>query len=62
MTDLRSLKPTTVSGIKSLAKQIRKRNGLTHAAALDVAAKQAGFASWLMAHRELRGSGEANHD
>lgn len=62
MTDINDLKPKTMSGIKSLARKIKKRNGLTHAAALDTAAKKAGFASWLAARHELRRSEEISHD
>ncbi len=48
-----NLKPGTIAGIKSLAKQIKKRDGITHAQALDAAARQAGFASYKDAFKKL---------
>ncbi len=43
MRPLDTLRPTTVAGIKRLAKQIGKRDGIKHGHALDAAALQAGF-------------------
>lgn len=43
---IEDLKPKTVSGIKSLAKKLKKRDGITYALALEAAARQAGFASY----------------
>lgn len=48
-----SIKPTTVEGIKRLAKQIKRERALTHTAALHEAAKQAGFQNWQHAHKAL---------
>ena len=39
-------RPKTIKGIKSLATRIKKRDGLRHCAALDLAAAQAGFANY----------------
>lgn len=52
MSDL-SVKPTTVVGIKRLAKQIKKAEGLTHVAALDRAAQSADFENFRHAQRVL---------
>lgn len=51
--DLNDLKPTTVEGIQSLARQLKKRDGITHTEALDMAAKQGGFKRWAHAVRVL---------
>lgn len=52
---LARLKPTTLSGIKSLAKGLKRAEGLKHAVALDRAAVQAGFANWTDATRSFAG-------
>jgi hypothetical protein len=44
--DIKVLKPTTLSGIKSLAKQLKRASDLTHSEALDAAARQAGHDNW----------------
>jgi len=48
-----SIKPTTLDGIKRLAKHIGRSQALQHAKALDVAAAQAGFASYAAARTAL---------
>lgn len=47
------LRPTTRSGIKSLARSL-KTPGLTHQQALDAASMQAGFENWAAANRALK--------
>lgn len=37
------LRPKTITGIKNLAKDLKKRDGIQHYRALDAAARQAGF-------------------
>lgn len=53
MRDLDSIKPTTIDGIKQLAKKIKKARNIQHAKALDVAAHQAGFANFRHAQNQL---------
>ena len=43
MTNIEGLTPTTIDGVKRLAKRLKKARGLKHAVALDRAAIQAGF-------------------
>lgn len=47
------LKPTTMDGLKRLAKRIKRERGIQHAEALEVAARQAGFASFHAARAAL---------
>lgn len=51
MTD--HIKPSTLKGIKRLAKQIGRDQGIRHTAALEVAARQAGFTNYADALRSL---------
>jgi hypothetical protein len=51
--DLSKLTPGTLEGIKRLANKIKKRDGIQHAQALEVAARQAGFSSFALAQRTL---------
>lgn len=48
-----TLKPTTHVGIKSLAREIKRTLRVTHYAALDLAAKQSGFASYRAAFNAM---------
>lgn len=48
-----SIRPTSLVGIKKLAKQIKKSAGIPHAAALDAAAEVANFANYKNAQRRL---------
>lgn len=48
-----TLRPTTLEGIKRLAKRIGREQGLRHAEALEVAAKQAGYATYHAARQAL---------
>jgi hypothetical protein len=52
--NIENLKPTTMDGIKSLAKKIKKRDGIQHAKALDAAAFQAGYQNFRHAQNQLR--------
>ena len=51
--DVRSIKPTTLDGIKRLAKAIKRDTGLQHAKALEAAAAQAGYPSFHAARAAL---------
>jgi len=51
----KDVKPTTLEGVKRLAKQIKKDTGVTHSAALEEAAKAAGYENYQAA---IRGLGE----
>lgn len=53
MTDLDQLQPRTLEGVKRLAKQIKRREGIAYADALDLAAQQAGCADFHTARIEL---------
>ncbi|MCJ9428566.1 hypothetical protein [Kordiimonas marina] len=46
---LEDIKPTTIEGIKRLAKQLKKAEGLKHTDALNRAARQAGYADFAQA-------------
>lgn len=50
---LASIKPTTITGMKSLAKQLKKHYGYAHHVALDMAAKQAGYENFQHARNKL---------
>lgn len=54
LDQLHALTPTTLSGIKSLAKQLARATGLQHARALDAASRQAGHKDWSTALKALR--------
>lgn len=53
MKSLDQIHPTTLVGIKRLAKQLKSARGITHAAALNEAAKAAGFQNFANAQRNL---------
>jgi len=48
-----AIRPTTLTGIKTLAKELKVRNGIRHSAALDKAAQVAGYQNFAHAHRQL---------
>ncbi len=48
-----TIRPTTITGIKTLAKELKVSEGLRHAAALDKAAKVAGHQNFAHARRQL---------
>tara|TARA_R110001606_G_scaffold8255_2_gene36160 strand:+ start:2439 stop:3752 length:1314 start_codon:yes stop_codon:yes gene_type:complete len=48
-----NVRPSSIAGIKRLAKQIKKDQGIQHAAALDMAAKAASFENFKHARRSL---------
>jgi hypothetical protein len=49
----RDIHPTTIAGIKRLARSIKRERGNTHLAALDVAAQAAGFSNFRHAENAL---------
>lgn len=49
----KSVRPSTIDGIKSLAKSIKRDKGIKHSEALDCAAQSAGFNNFIHASREL---------
>lgn len=48
-----NLKPTTLNGIRSLAKDLKKELKCKHGAALNIAAKQAGYENYTHAQKQL---------
>ena len=48
-----SIRPSTVDGIKSLAKKIKRERNVTHMEALDLASRQAGYENFVHAKRKL---------
>jgi hypothetical protein len=48
-----SIRPSTMVGIRSLANELKRDRGIKHSAALDVAAKQAGFEGYRHAQNVL---------
>lgn len=48
-----SIRPSTVDGIKQLAKKIKRERRTTHTEALDVASRQAGYENFVHARRQL---------
>lgn len=51
------IRPSSIEGIKQLAKRLKKSRGIQHAAALDEASKAAGFENHKHARRSLEGGG-----
>lgn len=49
-----TIKPTTLAGIKRLAKTIKRERRIAHIEALDMAAKAAGYDNFNHARNELR--------
>jgi hypothetical protein len=54
MNMLEHVRPTTLSGIKLLAKSLNRAEGLQHTRALDQASRQAGFQNWPHARKNLK--------
>ena len=54
------LRPTTLDGVKSLAAQLRKQNGIKHSSALDIAAKAANCSNFRNAQKVLPARGSAD--
>jgi len=48
-----TLKPTTLAGIKTLAKDLKRLQNLKHQPALELAAQQAGYSNFKHAHQAL---------
>lgn len=55
------LRPTTIEGIKSLATELRKKQGCKHSLALDLAAREARFQSFRHAQQTLGPRRAAEH-
>jgi hypothetical protein len=53
MQSIQNLTPTTIEGVKRLAKRLKKAGDLNQSKALDLAAIQAGFADYRSANRAL---------
>ena len=51
-----NIQPSTIGGIKRLAKQLKKANGVPHHQALDVAAQKASFENFAHARNQLQNS------
>ena len=49
-----NVRPTTLSGIKSLAKHLKVSEGVSHAAALDLAARRASYENFRHARNRLQ--------
>lgn len=49
------VKPSTLKGIKKLAKKIKRRDGIKHTDALEDAARAAGYTNYQAAFNELGG-------
>lgn len=50
-----SIRPSSLDGIKSLAKKLKQQRSIRHTEALEVASRQAGFESFVHARRLLSG-------
>lgn len=53
MSDLDQLRPQTLEGIKSLAWDIKRRDGIKYGQALQKVARQCGYNSWQHAREQL---------
>lgn len=51
-----TIQPSTIGGIKRLAKQLKKANGVPHHEALDIAARSASFENFSHARNQLQNS------
>jgi hypothetical protein len=51
----KSVRPSTIDGIKSLAKSLKREKAIKHAEALNLAAQAAGFNNFAHARRDLEG-------
>lgn len=49
--------PTTLEGLKKLAKKIKRESGYTHTDCLEIAAKRMGYDCYTHARRELHDDG-----
>ena len=54
-----SIRPSTLDGVKQLAKKIRREQNITHTQALEAASRQAGYENFVHAKRQL-GAGPAS--
>ncbi len=53
-------RPTTLGGVKRLAKRIKRAQGITHNRSLNIAAAQSGFSDFDEARRKLAPSVDLN--
>jgi hypothetical protein len=44
----------TLANIKKRAKKVKKEKGITHIAALEILARENGFANWMNCQRALK--------
>ncbi|MCU6453057.1 DUF5623 domain-containing protein [Sphingomonas sp. A2-49] len=51
----KTIRPSTIDGIKSLAKSLKRDKGIKHNEALDLAAQAAGYSNFTNANREIGG-------
>lgn len=58
----KTLTPRTLAGIKSLAKDIKRTQGVSHTSALETAARQAGFQNFQHARHALENAAQAPID
>src|SRR3546814_20391256 len=54
--NIASIRPSSVDGIKQLAKKIKRKLHIPHTQALDEASRQAGFENFVHAKRQLLGA------
>lgn len=50
--------PTTLEGLKKLAKKIKRESGYIHTECLEIAARRMGYGSYKHARRELQDDGQ----
>ncbi|MBH1429857.1 DUF5623 domain-containing protein [Stenotrophomonas maltophilia] len=56
-----SIRPSTVDGIKQLAKKIRREHNIPYTQALEDASRRAGYENFVHARRQLVGAGASRH-
>lgn len=56
-----SIQPSTIDGIKQLAKKIKRELNVTHTEALDLASRQGGYPSFVNARRTI-GAGASGYE
>lgn len=55
-----NIRPSTVDGIKQLAKKIAREHSISHTLALEVASRQAGYENFVHAKRQLQAGAKQN--
>jgi hypothetical protein len=58
MTNIDTLSPGTIEGMKRLAQEIKKRDGVKHMKALDLVAQRSGYKNFNDARRKLVTEGD----